>query len=119
MSDVQTVSTVKQWESLVEASKERPVFLFKHSLTCSISSAAWDEFRRFADSLGEDDPPLCSLVEIQKTREVSNHVASTTGVSHESPQVILLHTGEVRWHASHWSITTQSLAQAVADHLCA
>ena len=52
-------------------------------------------------------------VEIQKARPVSDGVARVFEVRHESPQALLVSEGEVVWHASHGSITEESLAEAL------
>ncbi|HEY8416227.1 MAG TPA: monothiol bacilliredoxin BrxC family protein [Thermaerobacter sp.] len=40
-------------------------------------------------------------------------MARRLGVRHQSPQALLVQRGAVRWHASHWDITEQSLAAAL------
>lgn len=112
MSEPRRVTEVSEIDPLLEASKDRPVFLFKHSLACGISQAAFEEYRRFAGGGGA----IFSLVEIQRAREVSRRVVEVTGVRHQSPQAILLVDGRPVWHASHWSINETSLSRALADH---
>ena len=113
MSDDSLVQSISELERLIDASHTAPVLLFKHSLTCPISSRALDEYRRFLAERPEGDPTICALVEIQKARPVSDAIAERTGVRHESPQALLLRGGEVAWHASHWSIRADALAGAV------
>ena len=48
MAAIERIENVSQLDALFERSKERRVWIFKHSSTCSISSYAWGEFRRFA-----------------------------------------------------------------------
>jgi bacillithiol system protein YtxJ len=52
------------------------------------------------------------LVEIQNARPVSAAVAETTGVEHQSPQVLLLRDGDVVWHTSHYRIRLEALEEA-------
>ena len=100
-------------ESAVEALLEspHPVWLFKHSSTCSISAAALDEFNAFLAS--HPDAPA-GMVVVQQQRPLSNWIATRLRSVHQSPQVFLLHGGAVRWQASHWSITAANLEQALA-----
>jgi bacillithiol system protein YtxJ len=98
---------------LVEASKQQPVLFFKHSLTCPVSDSAFREYLAFLADRSDD--AAYTLIEIQNARPVSNHVAEATGVRHESPQAILLRDGKPVWHASHWKITRQALAAALAS----
>ena len=94
-------------EKLTEQSKERPVVIFKHSLTCPISAAAFDQMELFEGSV--------SLIEVQKARELSNEIEARLGVRHESPQVIVLRNGQVVWNASHFKITSDAVAKAVSE----
>ena len=109
MADIQKIETLAALEDLLERSRERPVWVFKHSLTCPISGMAWDEFRRFALQEGE---AICALIEIQRARPVSNALAERTGVRHESPQAILLRDARAAWYASHYDINLTALRQA-------
>ncbi len=110
MADIQKIETLTALEDLLERSRERPVWIFKHSLTCPISGMAWDEFQRFA-ALQEGEA-ICALIEIQRARPVSNAFAERTGVRHESPQAILLREARVAWYASHNDIHLTALQQA-------
>jgi bacillithiol system protein YtxJ len=98
---------IKEFEELTERSQTRPVVIFKHSLTCPISSAAYDQMTKFEGDV--------ALVEVQRARELSNEIENRLGVAHESPQVIVLRKGQVVWNASHFSITTAAVADAVSQ----
>ncbi len=97
-------------EQLLETSKAHPVLIFKHSTQCPISSEAYREFKRFAES---SSSLPCALVLVIENRELSNTIASRLGVRHESPQAIVVKNGQAAWNASHWSITADSLSQAL------
>ena len=111
MSDIDKLTDLDELERALEASHRRPVWIFKHSLICPISTRAWREYQRFIE---ETESPSVdfALIEIQNARPVSTALAERTGVRHESPQAILLSGGEPLWHASHGGITTHSLAAA-------
>jgi bacillithiol system protein YtxJ len=102
------VSDCAALESLVALSHERPVILFKHSLTCPISSAA---YREMSDLNGE-----VSLIVVQQARDVSREVERLTGIRHESPQAIILRNGQPVWDASHWRITRSAVETAVRQN---
>ena len=89
-------------------SNDTPVILFKHSTTCPISSAAYEQMSRVANDV--------SLVVVQRAREVSTEIASRTGVRHESPQAIVLRNGKAVWSASHFDITAKAVEEAVRAH---
>src|SRR5258705_8532265 len=99
------VTDTESLEDLSDRSKQRPVVIFKHSLTCPISAVAFDEMAELA---GED-----ALVEVQRARELSREIEDRLGVAHESPQVIALRNGQVAWNASHFKITADAVAAAV------
>ena len=44
-----TIRTEQELESLLEASKERPVLIFKHSNACPISGRAHEEVSEFLE----------------------------------------------------------------------
>lgn len=89
----------------------RPVLILKHSTQCPISAAAYQAFQRFA----ANHPRAAEyrVVKVIEQRPLSNEIARRLGVRHQSPQALLVHRGTVRWHASHWDITEQSLAAAL------
>lgn len=113
MAEVKKLQSVDEIDSLIEKSYETPVMIFKHSLVCPISSAAYGEFVRYLAERPADDPVVHALIEIQNARPVSNAVAERTGVRHESPQALVLRQGQVVWHRSHGALRVAALAQAV------
>ena len=101
------ITETSSFEEMAERSKERPVVLFKHSLTCPISAAAYDQMSQFAGEV--------ALIEVQRARELSREIEDRLGVAHESPQVIVLRNGQVVWSASHFEITADAVTAAVRD----
>ena len=101
------VTDTKAFQEMVDRSKERPVVIFKHSLTCPISAAAYDQVSEFAGEV--------ALVEVQRARELSTEIENRLGITHESPQVIVLRNGQVVWNASHFKITADAVAEAVRE----
>ncbi len=98
-------------EALEEAlarSNDAPVVLFKHSMTCPISSAAYEQMSKVKRDV--------ALVVVQGAREVSKEIASRTGIQHESPQAIVLRNGQAVWSASHFDITAKAVEKAVREH---
>lgn len=113
MGDLTKLSEIEELEAWMERSRHQPVWIFKHSLTCPISSRAFDEYRAFADDGAAEGS--CALIEVQNARQLSNELARRTGVRHESPQALLLRHGEAAWHASHSQIRVDSLRRSAAD----
>jgi bacillithiol system protein YtxJ len=103
----------KDFEQLLDRSKTDPVLIFKHSTQCPISSEAYEEFARFVQTAGDI---TCGLVLVIENRDVSDAIAARLGVRHESPQAIVVTDGQSAWSASHWSITQDSLSEALKNH---
>jgi bacillithiol system protein YtxJ len=101
------VTDTNEFEELAARSKEQPVVIFKHSLTCPISAAAYDQMEEFAGEV--------ALVEVQRARELSAEIENRLGINHESPQVIVIRNGQVVWDASHFKITAESVTAAVRE----
>lgn len=112
MATIRTLTDPAQLDALLAAG--RPVWLFKHSLTCGVSARAWRQFEAFAAGRPEAGA-LFAKVEIQRARELSRAIAERTGVRHQSPQVLLLAGGAVAWHESHGRISERALAGAEAE----
>ena len=83
------VTDIQAFNELADRSKERPVVIFKHSLTCPISAAAYEQMAEFEGEV--------ALVEVQRARELSSEIEKRLGVAHESPQAIVLRNGKVVW----------------------
>jgi len=102
-----------QLDELWQLSFQRPVLLFKHSLACGASHAA----RSHVAALLRDHAPASAcefrLVEVQRARAVSDAIARRSGVRHETPQLIVLRNGVVRWHDSHGGLHPRALTAAV------
>ena len=99
------VSDAETLDALIESHRERPLVIFKHSLTCPISAAAYQEMLGFDGDV--------ALLEVQRSRALSREVEDRLGVAHESPQVIILKNGQVVWNASHFNITAAAVRDAI------
>lgn len=85
--------------------------LFKHSPTCPVSAAAWEEFERFTGA----HPELpAGWIQVIRERELSQSIAARTGIRHESPQAILFVERRPVWNASHMAISFAALEEALA-----
>jgi bacillithiol system protein YtxJ len=102
----------EQLTALIQESHERPVIIFKHSTSCSISAAAKGKVeRQWADS-GLSDTPIYYL-DLLRFRPISNQIAEQFGVRHESPQLLLIQDGECRYDASHMGIRLSEVKSMV------
>ena len=100
--------TVEQFENILQ---EKSHFLFlKHSITCPISKAGYDEFAKFADEHPEMDS---YFLHVQEARDLSNYITEKFGIKHESPQAFVIKNQEVIWDASHWNITSKAMSEHI------
>lgn len=98
----ETISDPSQLKPIIEASKDRPQLIYKHSHRCSVCFVSKGNLESVAEDILESAD--MHFVNVVNSRQASNHIESELGVRHESPQVILLDNGEVIWHASHGGI---------------
>ncbi|RPI27208.1 MAG: bacillithiol system redox-active protein YtxJ [Acidobacteria bacterium] len=98
-------------EQLDEVFQLDLVVIFKHSGRCPISRGARSEVERFIQEM--PDIPVY-LVDVIHNPAVSRSVAERTGIRHESPQTIVLRSGSVIWHASHYDVTKAAIRENLA-----
>jgi bacillithiol system protein YtxJ len=108
MSNFNAVSDAAALEELFARSHEGPVLLFKHSNSCPISARAYSQME------GVETP--VSIVVVQQSRDLSRDIEQRTGVSHETPQALVIRNGRAVWNASHFDVTAQAVQQAVRDN---
>ena len=101
------IETIEEFNQVLE--KENKFIFIKHSLTCPISKAAFDEYEQFVSE--HENVPSYYLY-VQEAKELSNHIAENFEIKHESPQALLFEDGKVKWNASHRSITKEALVTA-------
>ncbi|WP_010678452.1 bacillithiol system redox-active protein YtxJ [Bacillus timonensis] len=101
------VETIEEFNQVL--TNENKFIFIKHSLTCPISKAAFDEYEQFVEE--HKDVPTYFLY-VQEAKQLSNYIAETFGIKHESPQALLFEDGKIKWNASHRSITKESLVAA-------
>lgn len=112
---VMDLTQIADEAALADALSAPAFLLFKHSLVCPTSAAAFDEYRHFLVGRG-GAAVATAWLDVRGQRPLSLQVEAHTGVTHESPQALFLREGEVVWHASHGAITRTSLADALAAH---
>jgi bacillithiol system protein YtxJ len=101
-----------QIQDIVEESKQKPVVIFKHSTSCSISATAKGRLeRQWADSQIAATPYYLDLLAY---RPVSNQVARAFAIGHESPQLLLIRDGKCVYDASHLGIRLDEVKKHLA-----
>lgn len=80
------------------------LILFKHSERCSVSRMAKRAFEMEYDAT---DPVY--LIHVIDERPLSNSIAEITGVNHQSPQLLIIKSGQCVYHASHDHISAADI----------
>ena len=109
------LTAIEDWEACLSASETAPVFVFKHSTRCPISTAAYSAVTRHVASAGETGPRF-HLVKVIESRPVSNAITEALGIEHKSPQLILVKERKAVWDASHYGINAERIEEAVKLH---
>ncbi|GAA0455916.1 bacillithiol system redox-active protein YtxJ [Alkalibacillus silvisoli] len=102
-----SVKQITAQDELKSILEQDEALLLKHSLTCPISGDAKTQFEKFTS---QTDLPAY-IIHIQENRDLSNLVADHFDIKHESPQAFYIKNGEVKFHASHFDITTKKLEE--------
>jgi bacillithiol system protein YtxJ len=112
--DIVRPQRIEDLDRLLAQTSERPLLLFKHSVTCGTSAEALDEL---IDHLNEDRlDARYAIVTVQSHRELSNAVSARLGIRHETPQALLIRNGRVIWSASHFRVTAAAVQSAIRSH---
>ncbi|MGC4058262.1 MAG: bacillithiol system redox-active protein YtxJ [Chitinophagaceae bacterium] len=90
-------------------SHDHPVVIFKHSTRCSISHMAKTRMDRGTVIEGVD----YYYLDLLAYRPISNLVAETFAVHHESPQLLLIRNGECMYEETHNGIDPEELREQV------
>lgn len=92
---------------------EEAVVIYKHSYNCPTciftKTKAETVMEKFSDKAS------FHFVDVISNRAVSNLIASKSGIRHESPQLLILHKGEVYWSASHGAIDDEAFGKALRE----
>ena len=107
------LTDLTQLDAIDDGSRTRPILLFKHSTSCSISRAALARLER---AWTDEDAKAHAVyyLDLWKHRPISNAIAERYRVTHESPQVLVIVDGRCVHHASHFSITYADTKNALA-----
>lgn len=109
---VEELRTPEELDHWLARHEDGPAFLFKHSTSCPISSGAYQQVAQFVEDAGLEAAPV-ALIKVIQSRALSNEIALRFGVTHQSPQVLLIRDGGAVWDASHSRVTAKAMIQAV------
>ncbi|MEM6262333.1 MAG: bacillithiol system redox-active protein YtxJ [Bacteroidota bacterium] len=109
--DWQVLTSESQLATIAEESHQQPVLIFKHSTRCGISANALDKLTAAWDLSAEKVKGY--YLDLIAYRSVSNAIAVTFAVPHQSPQVLLIKDGKAVYHTSHYAIEIKGIKAAL------
>lgn len=92
----------------IQVSNDKPVVVFKHSTRCIISKTVLRNFENELES-NENASLYFYYLDLLNYRDISNKIAKDFGVTHQSPQVMVIKNQEIIYHSSHDRISLQSI----------
>ena len=107
------ITTLEEWEEILEKSAEKDQLILKHSSTCPVSFNALDEYNDYLAEQPNENLDY-TMVKVRESRPVSNQIEADLNVKHESPQMIYIKNKKSYWNTSHWSVTKAHM-KAVID----
>lgn len=102
----------QQLDDIIKASHEKPQVIFKDSTTCGISAGVKSGL--VGDWSGVADQADFHYLDLLNYRGISSKIAQVSGVTHQSPQVIIYHHGKVIADTSHFAINVKFIEDALA-----
>jgi bacillithiol system protein YtxJ len=111
MLDWKDLKTSAEVQTLIQKSHVAPVVIFKHSTRCGASAIVKRRLEEDWD-LGSEEVDAY-LLDLIAQRDLSNEVATTFGVRHESPQILVIQDGRSIFDASHGGVSAKAIRQAL------
>ena len=103
------LNRLEQLDELRQKSKDKPQVIFKHSTRCSASSMAKNRLER-KEFPKEADFYYLDLI---ANRNISLQIEEDFKVYHESPQVLIIKSGECIYDESHSGINMEEIKEQV------
>lgn len=107
--DWNIINDIKILDKLIEKSGNSPQIIFKHSTRCSISSMA---LNRISSKIADKN---YYIIDILAHRQLSNELATRFNVTHESPQILLIHNGACAHDTSHLGISASWVSKKMSS----
>ena len=103
------LNSLQQLDEIRQKSKDKPQVIFKHSTRCSVSSMAKNRLER-KEFPKEADFYYLDLI---ANRNISLQIEEDFKVYHESPQVLIIKSGECIYDESHSGINMEEIKEQV------
>lgn len=105
-----TLESIEDLDQALKRSNDKPVVLFKHSVTCGTSAFAKSRISELA--LSEDFDFY--YLDLLAHRDVSNEIAGRLKVIHQSPQIIIVKDGKSVFDRSHHAISAEEVENQIS-----
>lgn len=105
-----TLRSESQLEDILKNSTRRPQVIFKHSTRCSTSALVKNRLERAPAPQDVD----FYFLDLLNYRPVSNKIAESFRIEHESPQVLIIRHGKCIYDESHLGISMDEIAHRAA-----
>ena len=105
-----SLSDLGQLNEIKDLSHQETVVIFKHSSRCSISRMV---LKQFENEYSLENKLALYFLDLLEHRDISNGIANSFGVVHQSPQLIVIQNGVSVYNASHEMINAHDLDRFV------
>jgi bacillithiol system protein YtxJ len=105
-SFLKQLDSIERLDELFSESYKRPVVIFKHSIRCGVSAHVFENVMELGKEI--------NLVVVQESRAISNEIADRTGHRHHTPQVFVIKDGRPVYHATHYMIKPDRIAEVLS-----
>lgn len=109
--DWKIIGSELQLQAALDESYQKTVVLFKHSVTCGISAGA--KYQLEAEWNFNIEELSFYYLDLLAFRSISNKIAADLGVTHQSPQIIVVKDGKAVADTSHHAISVASLRKMI------
>jgi len=111
MENWKVLNSENQLEEIKELSFKIPVVLFKDSISCGISAHA----KHKLESAWDFDPKdlVFFYLDLLSYRNISNKIAEVFGVTHQSPQILVIKNGVSVSNFSHQAISVDRIKKEI------
>ena len=112
MINWKVLNSQSQLQHIIRESYTQRIFIFKHSIRCSVSSIAKLRLEDYWDPSFSNNSEVY-LLDVIGQRALSQEISSRFAVYHESPQILLIEDGECTHDASHFDITVEEIREVI------
>lgn len=97
-------------------SKDSPVFVFKFSPICPVSTMAETQFKRFLKAQSETASAFSiAWIDVIAEKPLARGLTAELDIAHQSPQALLFRDGDLEWNDSHGELTQDAFEELLAD----